>query len=55
MKEILVITGKYLPRPSANGACLDELLKELYNRGFYSHIVSFTPYPEEIETPYSRV
>ncbi len=55
MKDILVVTGMYLPRPSANGACLDSLLKELNNKGLYSHIVSLTPNTESYETTYSCV
>ncbi len=41
MKEILVITGWYLPYLSANGACLDAVLKEYHKKGYYAHVVSF--------------
>lgn len=55
MRQILVLTGLYLPKPSANGACLDELLKEFGKRGFYSHVVSFAPGAVEYETNYCTV
>ena len=28
----MVITGRYLPKPSANGVCIDNIIKELKKR-----------------------
>ena len=55
MKEILVITGWYLPLLSANGACLDSILKELYKRGYYSHVVSFAKEHIDYSCEYCKV
>lgn len=55
MKNLLVITGMYLPTPSANGACLDEILKEYYSLGYESYVVSLTNEDYAYETEYCKV
>lgn len=53
--KVLVITGQYWPKPSANGACLDQLLKELFKKGYYCEVVSLTPFNEDYEADYCKV
>lgn len=33
-KRILILTSRYLPKPSANGLIVDHIVKEMINRGF---------------------
>ncbi len=54
MNNILVITGQYWPKPSANGACLDQILKGLFEEGYFSHVVSFTPLEDDYESEYCK-
>lgn len=55
MKNILIITGMYLPYPSANGACLDAVLKEFFKKGFFSHVISLSEYENVYNCNYAEV
>ena len=55
-KKILVITGDYHPFPSANGVCLDQILKDLYYRcGFFSVVIGITKSGGSVEKEYCSV
>lgn len=55
IKKLLVITGDYWPLPSANGLCLDAILKELFKRGYFAHVVSFNKRNELLRFDYCDV
>lgn len=39
MKKILVITSSYLPKASANGICINQILKCMLKKGYEIHII----------------
>ena len=55
MRKILVITGDYWPLPSANGLCLDAILKELNKKGYFAEVVSFAKKNETLNLDYCVV
>ena len=54
-KRILVITGMFFPSPSANGLCLDAILKELHNHSYFAEVVSFSNIDNTLVYNYCRV
>ena len=41
MKKILILTGSYFPKPTANGICIHEIAKGLIDKGYQVHVISY--------------